>query len=229
MRRQQACPSMPQTTSRILTMSRPICRSSLQESAEDPSASPTFWACVSKCTPSPDPLRHRCRRSRAPAASEGAGRCGDFGRLRSPGGAICPKSRGHGPAVPTGVEADRPPADPLLMGRWGCRWPPADQRYEGDPFPGRCYPAISHICDVDAVPVVAAAVLDRMASADVPGDTGRECTMVQDATDTDSSFSVNHASARLVLVGDVGHEVADNPKEQASCRCRPRWMSLSST
>lgn len=40
--------------------------------------------------------------------------------------------------------------------------------------------------------------------------------MVQDATDTDSSFSVNHASARLVLVGDVGHEVADSLKEQAS-------------
>ena len=40
--------------------------------------------------------------------------------------------------------------------------------------------------------------------------------MVQDATDTDSSFSVNHASARLVLVGDVGHEVADSLNEQAS-------------
>ncbi len=40
--------------------------------------------------------------------------------------------------------------------------------------------------------------------------------MVQDATDTDSSFSVNHASARLVLVGDVGRAMADSLREQAS-------------
>ncbi len=42
--------------------------------------------------------------------------------------------------------------------------------------------------------------------------------MVQDTTDTDSYLSVQHASAQLVLVGDVGQEMADDLREQASLR-----------
>jgi anti-anti-sigma regulatory factor len=42
--------------------------------------------------------------------------------------------------------------------------------------------------------------------------------MVQDATDAESSFTAQHASAQLVLVGDVGQAMADDLREQASRR-----------
>jgi ABC-type transporter Mla MlaB component len=50
--------------------------------------------------------------------------------------------------------------------------------------------------------------------------------MVQDATDTDSSFSVHQARAQLVLVGDVGQEMADSLKGQASVQMPNRLDEL---
>jgi ADP-heptose:LPS heptosyltransferase len=48
---------------------------------------------------------------------------------------------------------------------WTTTCPQCDQRYVGDPFPGRCYHSVSHVCDVEVEPVAAAA-LELMASAD---------------------------------------------------------------